>query len=295
MVLASHPFVSVIIPVYNDQAGIDRCLSALEAQTYPCDRFELIVIDNGSDPPVEVPVRTHPGVTRIVCDETGAYAARNAGVEVASGEVLAFTDADCIPDGTWLANGIHALQRKGLSCAVGGEVALTLSDRPTATELYQYSVGFMQRENIEQRGFSVTANLFVPKALFLRVGGFDRRLLSAGDAEWSWRAARDGIEVFYAPDAVVRTAARRSLISAIRQTRRVAGGRATLRKLGQGHTPPARIRPHRSAWDAARWIVLHPDLSYWNRMRVFVVAVLLKAVQWVENLRLRLGSRPERL
>ncbi len=96
---ALQPFVSVIIPVYNDAGRLRICLAALHKQTYDSDRYEIIVIDNGSDPS---PVMDNLKVEfdNVVYDQEltpGSYAARNKGITIAKGDVIAFTDADCIP------------------------------------------------------------------------------------------------------------------------------------------------------------------------------------------------------
>lgn len=286
--------VSVIIPVFNDQAGIDACLQALQRQAYPQSALDVIVVDNAS----EVPIRlnsSYSGFARLlVCSSPGAYAARNAGIAVATGDVLAFTDADCCPDPDWIAAGVAALQSGGDSCVVGGDVKMRLSSRPTAVELYQGTTGFMQRDNIAKRGFTVTANLFVRKSDMASIGPFDETLLSGGDREWSWQAARAGYRVKFAADAVVVTMPRTSMKSAIRQARRVAGGRYALRRGSRKHVVSTDIEPHRNAWQSARWILCHPDLSPWNRLRVFCVASVLYFAQAAETLRLVLGRAPER-
>lgn len=286
--------VSVIIPVYNDPTGIDICLAALSSQTYPSDYYEVIVIDNASNPPIRLDLAFSKNARLVACPTPGSYAARNAGIAAASGEVLAFTDADCVPDRDWISAGVAALFREKECCIIGGEVALSLSEQPTAVEYYQYLVGFMQRENIEDRGFSATANLFATKTQILAIGLFNEKLLSGGDLEWCWRAAKAGFSIQYTPEVIVYTTPRTSLVSAIRQARRVAGGRYTLYGTRLEHIPPIGLRPHRSVVSAAKWILSHSELTIWNRGKVFVVASLLKIVQILEMLRLLCGVRPER-
>src|SRR5262245_46024865 len=103
------PFVSVIIPVYNNPDGLRRCLHALEAQTYPKSRYEIIVVDNGSDTPPADMVRAFDRVTLLEEAVPSSYAARNRGLAQARGEVIAFTDSDCIPAPDWLAHGVANL------------------------------------------------------------------------------------------------------------------------------------------------------------------------------------------
>lgn len=287
-------FVSVIIPVYNDQSGIDACLDALVTQSYPRERFEIIVADNGSAPPIRIDPKYGELVRLICCATPGSYAARNAGIAASRGDVLAFTDADCLPDSIWIKAGVAALEQTQGRSIIGGEVLLTLSAHPTAVERYQFLAGFMQRENIERLGFTVTANLFTTLEQVERVGPFDEKLLSGGDREWSWRANHAGFSIRYEENALVRTSPRTSLASAIRQTRRTAGGRRTLRQLGVVHVTADGLRPHRSLFNALRWIVTHPKLTLWQRGQVLVVATILKSVQWIEEVRLSMGQSLER-
>src|SRR5688572_18224951 len=92
------PQVSVIVPHYGDLANLDRCLSALVRQTYPRERFEIVVADNGSPQGEAAVLQAIAGRARLtIVAEKGAGPARNGGVAVSQGRILAFTDADCRP------------------------------------------------------------------------------------------------------------------------------------------------------------------------------------------------------
>lgn len=286
--------VSVIIPVFNDTAGISRTLEGLSQQSWPLNRIEVIVVDNGSDQRVALPAEYPFHVQVIRCDTPGSYAARNAGSVVAKGEVFAFTDADCLPARHWLARGIASLLEGKGKWAVGGEVLFTPIVSPTGVELYQMATGFDQENNIRDKGFSATANLFCTKIQFEEVGPFDERLLSGGDREWAWRASTHQIGMSYQPDAVVYTAPRSTLRGAIRQARRVVAGRAGLRKLGVAHIGDAAVAKQRSAWEAVSWIFSREELNLWDKLRVLWVATLIRSAAVLESARLAFGSRPER-
>ena len=294
MALDNEDVVSVIVPVLDNQAGINLLLDALHTQTWPVDRLEVLVVDNGSMPPISTPTASAVLVRCVICSTPGSYAARNAGAEMAKGQILAFTDADCMPERNWVAAGVDALRSHGKKAVVGGEVAFQASDRATAIEVYQRLTGFQQKENISQRGFSATANLFVARSQFASIGGFDESLLSGGDREWCWRARNKGFLLEYAEDARVTTHARTSLRGAIRQARRVAGGRFMLKRKGDRHISPRGLEPHRGLLAATKWICTHPSLSAAERLKVFGVASILKCAQSLETLRLRIGLRAER-
>lgn len=285
---------SVIIPVYNDVAGIARTLEGLAWQSWPVDGIEVLVVDNGSEQPVALLAEYPFPVQVIRCETPGSYAARNAGAAVAKGEVFAFTDADCIPCKHWLERGIDSLIEGKGKWAVGGEVVFTRDDSPTSVALYQMVIGFGQESNIRDKGFSATANLFCTKAQFEEVGPFDERLLSGGDREWAWRASKYQIGMVYQPDAIIYTAPRSTLRGAIRQARRVVAGRAGLRKLGLAHMGDAAVAKQRSSWESVSWILGNREFGVWGKLRVLSVATLIRCAAGVESVRLALGARAER-
>ena len=291
----NHPLISLIIPVYNDQAGLDDCLRALENQSLSSQHFEVIVIDNASQVKIELPEDANLNCILETCAKPGSYAARNVGLRIASGEVIAFLDADCSPEKDWLEQGLNAVQAAPPQTLIGGEVLLTLSEKPTAVELYQCLTGFGQQYNIEQQSFSVTANLFVRREQALLIGEFNENLLSGGDREWSWRARALSFDIKYTPAALVTTAPRKTLSAAIKQARRIAGGRYHFRKLSVADSPrdETGLAPRRGAWEATWWLLTR-DLSLKDRSRVFSVAVTIKLVQIIETLRLKKGAAPER-
>src|SRR4051794_929257 len=106
------PRVSVVIPVRDDPSGVAAVTAALERQTLPREQFEVIVSVDGGELP-QVP----PGVRLVAGPPRNSYAARNRGVAAALAPVLAFTDADCLPELDWLERGLAALE--GADVAAG--------------------------------------------------------------------------------------------------------------------------------------------------------------------------------
>ncbi|WP_200937224.1 MULTISPECIES: glycosyltransferase family 2 protein [unclassified Phenylobacterium] len=204
----SRPRVSVVVPHYNDLVGLDRCLSALQAQTLPAGEFEIIVADNASPVGEAAVAEAIGGRARlVVVTERGAGPARNGGVALAGGEILAFTDSDCIPSPQWLSEGLAAL---GRSDFVGGGMEVLVGDAANVTgaEAFELVFAFDNQAYVERKGFTVTANLFCPAALFRQVGGF--RVGVSEDLEWSHRARDAGFAIGYAPRALVAHPARRT-------------------------------------------------------------------------------------
>ncbi|MGB3070985.1 MAG: glycosyltransferase [Ottowia sp.] len=286
--------VSIIIPVFNDALGTIRCLREIANQTYPLDIIEVVVVDNGSIPPVVIEEVFPFQLIQIRCEIPGSYAARNAGATAASGRVIAFIDADCWPDEDWLRHGVNALLATNGKAIIGGEVLLAAQTKPGAVAIYQQITGFGQESNVREKSFSVTANLFCMRQTFEAVGFFETRLLSGGDREWCWRARYHDIGVNYEPLALVQTEPRTSLQSAIRQARRVVAGRKMLRELGLTHAGETALAKSRSSWQAIVWILSQTDYSCWDRLRVLYVAIVIRLASTWESIRLQFGTTPER-
>jgi glycosyltransferase involved in cell wall biosynthesis len=222
---AVHPDISIIIPVFNQGESLERCLHALGTQTYPRGRFEVVVVDNGSDSPVAEMVESFPFARCIREPKPGSYAARNRGIVESRADFLAFTDADCLPTATWLERGVGSIRRLPRYGGVGGRIDLIFQEaqRRTAAELYEGVFGLRQERYVGW-GFAATANLFTTRNTFERVGLFDERLMSGGDQKWGHCVRAEGLSLNYADDVCVVHPARRTLLQLCQQTVRIAGG-----------------------------------------------------------------------
>jgi GT2 family glycosyltransferase len=241
--------VSVIVPVYNDWHRVPRLLECLTQQTLDAESFEIILVDNASED--FVPPETLPPNARIeTCATPGPYAARNHGMERAQGEWLVFTDADCRPRPDWLENLMAAtkqanersdrtnkrtsgankrseqtndstIQRQNDQTIFAGAVEMvTQNDTPTRWEIYDLVRGIPQAWYVK-RGYAATANLAVSAKLMGRLGGFDARRMSGGDAELCRRAMGQGARLEYVPDAIVEHPARTTRAELIAKLRRI--------------------------------------------------------------------------
>jgi glycosyltransferase involved in cell wall biosynthesis len=173
-------YVSVIVPARDAEPTLDRLIEALREQD--CDvSFEVVVVDDGSRDATRVLAGRHAPFVRLVPlpESRGPGAARNAGVAVAKGEVLAFTDADCVPTRRWLARGLAALSGTDM---VQGRVA------PDPTAQRTPFDRTLQVEN--DGGFYQTANLFVRRHTFAEVGGFRDWALSGRHRDRKWAPDR---------------------------------------------------------------------------------------------------------
>lgn len=210
--------VSVVVPVYRQWDKVSLTVAALVGQHFDPARFEVIVVDNGPRP-VDAP----PTGVRYRHEPRGfSYAARNAGAAMANGQVLAFTDADCVPSQDWIEQGLNAMHATGADI-VGGGVVMSPAPR---TWIGRYDAAYGIRPDVLFRNAGVfpTANMFVRREVFDSLGGFDDRLQSGGDGDFCVRANAKGFALHYAPQALVYHTVRESLSEVLRKNRRLAGG-----------------------------------------------------------------------
>ncbi|MGH2795027.1 MAG: glycosyltransferase family 2 protein [Actinomycetota bacterium] len=278
--MTTTPRVSVIMPVLNESRRITACLDAIAGQQ-GAPPYELIVVDNGSRDGTPDLVRSHASRARLEVEtERGPYAARNTGIAAALGEIVALTDADCVPDRRWLAEGVAAVDAGG--DLVGGRVVQMASDDPTVWERYDRATYLDQQLYIRIEGFAATANLFVRSDVFRDVGVFVPRLTASGDNEFCRRATKAGYRLVYAPDARVRHHPRRTF----RDTW------ALHRKLGMGFSELARYGVRPKPWrDGAMLLSLGKvvdqvaaDGPPLRRRQLGPVHAVVLAARWVGRL-----------
>lgn len=217
--------VSVIIPVYNRAEALTKCLSALEMQSLPRSLFEVLVVDNGSSEDLSAIKIEFPLVKFLYEEMPGSYRARNTGVKEARGEILAFTDSDCIPQKDWLQAGLRAIESDSCCGLVGGEITIFTSRKKISSpEAYDSLLYFDQRLFLKQYRFAATANMFTHKSIFEKVGGFDEKLKSGGDVIYGNQVADQGYSLLYSPQADVLHPAIQGWRKILQRERRRQGG-----------------------------------------------------------------------
>lgn len=217
---AVSPLVSVVIPVYRDWNQLEFCLAALQVQSLPAARIQIIVVNNDAAPLPNL--ECLQGVECVSAPEGYSYAARNAGWPRAKAPIVAFTDADCSPSPQWLQEGLEELERTA-SDLLGAQVQI-FSPTDSLAAFYDTAFGLCQRYYFERWGGLATANLFVRRAALEQLQGFDARLQSGGDFEFCQRAARNGLAVTVTDRATVAHPARTSWRDIFRQNRRHTAG-----------------------------------------------------------------------
>jgi len=204
-----QPFFSIVIPTYARPGQLAVCLQSLARLDYPRDRFEVIVVDDGSEKPPEAVVASSCGqldVTLLRQAHAGPAAARNTGAARAKGEFLAFTDDDCAPAPGWLQS-LAARFARASDCAIGGRTLNALPGNPysTASQLLVAYLYTYYNADPDQACFFTSNNLAMPTDRFHTMGGFDATYTrtAAEDRELCDRWLHHGYRMTYAPEALV--------------------------------------------------------------------------------------------
>ncbi|MCC7362152.1 MAG: glycosyltransferase [Anaerolineales bacterium] len=261
----ARPFFSVIVPAYGRPTALAACLQALAAQTYPRERLEVLVVDDGSDPPEARALAecAEQGGARLLRQSfSGPAAARNLGAACAQGTHLAFTDDDCRPAPAWLAALAAALSGQPAAGA-GGAVVNALPHNPYAAAsqaLVGYLYAYYNRDP-QHAVFFTSNNLALPAEAFRAQGGFDStlRLAAAEDRDLCdrWVQCHHG-RLLYVPQAVVAHApdltARRFWAQHFRYGRGAHGYHLARRARG---APPVPVEPPAFYGNLLRHVAAH--------------------------------------
>jgi GT2 family glycosyltransferase len=276
--------VSVVVPHYQDLANLDICLDLLARQTLPADRFEIIVVDNLS-PAGFAKIQEIVAGRALLLENPrkGAGPTRNAGVARARGAALAFLDSDCRPAPDWLERGLAALETASV---IGGRVDVLVTDPAamSATEAFEMVFAFNNEGYVRDKGFSVSANLFVRRDVWEVVGGFRDGI--SEDVDWCWRARDAGFPVAYAPEARVGHPARRDWSELVRKWRRLTREGYALHREKAGSLPSWLLR----SWAVPLSALAHlprvmrsPKLSRpVDRMRAAGILLAIRAYRFVD-------------
>lgn len=200
---APTPEISVVVPTYRRSANLPRLVAALEAQTLDPSRFEVVVVDNGSgddtasvlaDLAARTPIRLVPVTIEV---NEGPAKARNLGWRTATAPLVAFTDDDCVPRPTWLAQLLATAQATpDLAVLQGATLRPRGAPMPT--------IGTVYRETVAPSPYFEGCNLVFPRAVLERTGGFDESFPFSGeDTAAGWAAVEDGGRWVFDETAVV--------------------------------------------------------------------------------------------
>ncbi len=245
--LAAAPKATVVVAAYNAASTLGECLSSIRELNYP--DYETIVIDDGStDSTSEIASRS--GVRAIRVEHNGLAAARNAGVGAASGEVVAFIDADARADRDWLYHLVETIERRDAAAAAGPNFAPAPGSARAAAMAAAPGLPREVRAGDDRLAQLCGCNMAITKAALLKAGGFDPMFTTAGDdVDLSWRLAASAETLAYAPGAIVIHERRATLAAYLRQQRGYGAGEGLLlRKY------PLRIADQDGIYAGPSWI-----------------------------------------
>ena len=194
--------VSILIPVFNQRQNIPMLLATIEKLNFPRDQYEVIVIDNGSCDGTLEYLKTHEQIILVEERENrSSYAARNTGIRIAKGKILAFTDSDCTVDPNWLSEGVNAMKSQSLDL-LSGMIARKFQSPIRALDLVD-ACTYLRNDLYYRQGVSATANTFIRRDAFQKIGLFPSKIKAGGDWIWTACATRAGLKIGYSNAAIV--------------------------------------------------------------------------------------------
>lgn len=235
------PSVSVVVAAYDVAGVIGDCVRSLTDLTYPQNRREIIVVDNHSNDETAAVVRAFgPDVVLVSEARRGAAAARNRGIAEAKGEVVAFTDADCVVDRDWLTELVTGLRDPAVGIAGGRIRALRPCTRIAALgeDIHDHA-----RAMQSTPPYAITMNWASPKRVIDEVGRFDESFLRCQDVDLAFRIVQAGYRLAYVDRAVVSHRNRATLRALFREAHLHGRGAVAVRRAHAAYLaqfPPAR-------------------------------------------------------
>lgn len=235
--------LTVVVPAHRAEQTIARCVEALLRQTLPRGRYEVVVVDDASpDGTADAAEEAGARVVRLG-ENRGPGGARNAGIEAARGELVAFTDADCEPGEGFLEALVAPLLADP---AVGGTKGTYLTRQRALVARFvqlEYESRYARMAGRETIDFVDTYAACFRRRDLVEIGGFDTRLRQCQDQELSFRLAARGVRILFVPEAQTYHLHEETLRGYLAKKRRIAWWKvAVLRRhpkkaVSDSHTP----------------------------------------------------------
>lgn len=196
------PRVSVVVCAYNAADTLNDCLNSLQSLSYP--NFEIIVVNDGSSDATAAIARAYPDIRLIEVQNGGLSAARNAGLFATTGDLVAYTDADCRVDVDWLTYLVQPMLTSG-AVGVGGP-NIVPPDDPWVAQCVARAPGGPTHVMLDDKVAEHVpgCNMAFRRQALLSVGGFNDVYLRAGDdVDICWRLQARGLKIVFSPSALV--------------------------------------------------------------------------------------------
>lgn len=247
--MENYPFISVIIPVKNEEALIGECLKSLEQLNYPKDRLEIIISDGlSTDNTVNI-AKSHN--VKIIRNEAQTVApGRNIGFQHSQGDLVAFSDADCLMDKNWLSSALKYFQDDENVAGVGGPNLSPENESPFGKAVrFLFSFGSLISGSIyvtDSKKIKIVKSIPGCNAIYKRVAlekvmPVDETLLTGDDVEMNYQLTSREYKVLYVPDVIVWHYRRDNPKKFWKQIYRYAVGRLQLAKRHKDAVNPIHI------------------------------------------------------
>ena len=296
----TKPYFSIIIPSYNRQDEIKELLDSLEHQDLSKNEFEIIIADDGSTDGTEQLVNDYKQKSSLCIlllkqDHQGPGAARNLGMENASGQIFIFVDSDCTAPANWLVKIKKTFEKDPTTEAFGGPDDAGKDFTPLLKAINYSMTSFLSTGGIRggkkrrlSKFYPRSFNMGLRRELYNKIGGFGS-LRHGQDIEFSNRIIKSGARVVYIPDAVVYHKRRTSLRKFFRQVYNWGVARINLYKIDAAMLEPVHALPAIALWSAFI-VTLAAFFSttvfhFWQVCAIIAVLLLIgsgiaAAIQW---------------
>ena len=202
------PFVSIIIPMYNEEKTIGKCIEALLNQSYPSDNYEIIVVSDGCYDNSENVVRNitesekKVEIKLVRQENQGAATARNFGVKFSQWPILLFIDADCIADYRWIEEMIKPFLRYNVA-GVQGAYKTKQSKLVAQLTQIEFEERFRKLQQREYVDFVGSFSAAYQREIFEEFNGFNTKFVMNEDVDLAYRISSDGYKLYFNPEAIV--------------------------------------------------------------------------------------------
>jgi cellulose synthase/poly-beta-1,6-N-acetylglucosamine synthase-like glycosyltransferase len=188
---SSLPFVSIVVPALNCAEDVEGFADSMRLQDYPADRFEVIVVDNGSSDDTFERVRA-AGMIALQRKEKGRARALNTGIEAARGEIILTTDLSCRAEPYWIRAVVETFAAHPEAGCVAGEIKLLRTTEGAVIDFqersnYMSPLLALNRTRLPFMPFADGANASFRKRVFDEIGGFEESFVKAADVEICYR------------------------------------------------------------------------------------------------------------
>jgi glycosyltransferase involved in cell wall biosynthesis len=206
----------VIVPVRDGESTVGACIDSILATDYPADHREILVVDNGSTDGTAAQIRSRP-VRYLHEPRPGVSNARNRGITEATGEILAFVDADCLVEPQWLQELIRPFEDPDVG-AVAGDLQHVPPVTPAERQAARLLGNWQRFAFTSDPAYPITANAAYRRDVIERIGPFDPHMTRAQDVELGLRfQERSRLRLAYAERATARHRNRSTQIGFFRQ------------------------------------------------------------------------------